>query len=94
MSRETRPADASALRVLITGYETAQVIFVAARLGVADLLAEGPRATEELAAALRADAGALRRLLQALELLGGQADASRGQAPGHAFQVCSEQLDV
>jgi len=46
------------------------VIYVAARLGVADLLAEGPRTAEDLAEALRVDAGALHRVLHALAALG------------------------
>jgi ubiquinone/menaquinone biosynthesis C-methylase UbiE len=39
---------------------------VTARLGIADLLAAGPRSAEDLAAATGADAPALRRLLSAL----------------------------
>lgn len=70
MRSETRPPDVQSLRSLITGYETSQVIYVAARLGVADLLSEGPRTAGELADALRVDAGALRRVLHALAALG------------------------
>ncbi len=44
----------------------AQALYVAARLGVADLLTEGSRPVDELAGALRVDAGALARLLRAL----------------------------
>lgn len=61
---------AASLRSLITGYETSQVVYVAARLGVADLLAAGPRTAEDLAEALHVDAGALNRLLRALTALG------------------------
>lgn len=70
MNPETRSADLPSLRSLITGYEASQVIYVAARLGVADLLAEGPRTAEDLAEALRVDAGALHRVLHALAALG------------------------
>lgn len=52
------------LRALIGGAMRTQVVSVAAKLGIADLLASGPRSAEELAASARADAGALRRLLR------------------------------
>ena len=34
---------------LATSYRVSQAIYVAARLGVADLLADGPKSSEELA---------------------------------------------
>ena len=43
-----------------------QAITVAAQLGVADALADGPLPIDELAARVGADADALRRLLRAL----------------------------
>ena len=67
---EAGSSDGPSLRSLIRGYETSQVVHVAARLGVADLLAEGPRTAEDLAEALQVDAGALHRLLHALAALG------------------------
>jgi predicted nicotinamide N-methyase len=67
---EAPSPDVAALRALITGYETSQVVHTAARLGVADHLAEGPRTMEDLAAALGVDAGALHRVLHALAALG------------------------
>jgi hypothetical protein len=70
MHPETGSPDVASLRSLITGYEASQVIYVAARLGVADHLAGGPRTSEELAEALHVDAGALRRVLHALAALG------------------------
>ena len=45
---------------------TSQAITVAAELGVADALADGPLPIDELAARVGADADALRRLLRAL----------------------------
>ena len=51
---------------LIGGYWVAQAIHAAAVLGVADALAGGPRRSEEIAAAVGAHPGALRRLLRAL----------------------------
>jgi hypothetical protein len=54
------------LRQLVDGYRVSQGISVAAQLGIADLLADGPRSSDELAASTGADADALYRLLRAL----------------------------
>ena len=70
MNPDTPSPEIPSLRSLITGYEASQVLYVAARLGVADLLAEGPRTAEDLAEALRVGAGALHRVLHALAALG------------------------
>ncbi|HET7094791.1 MAG TPA: methyltransferase, partial [Thermomicrobiales bacterium] len=59
-----------ALRRLVNGYQATQAIGVAARLGIADLLAAGPRASEDLAVATGAHSGALYRLLRALASIG------------------------
>jgi hypothetical protein len=40
---------------LIDGYLTTQLLYVAAKLGVAEVLADGPRTTEEVAVAIGAD---------------------------------------
>jgi hypothetical protein len=58
------------LRALVNGYEAAQAIYVAARLGLADRLAAGPETTPALASACGADPAALRRVLRALATLG------------------------
>jgi hypothetical protein len=50
----------------LTGYWVSQAIYAAARLGVADQLAAGPRPVTEVAAAVGANADALYRLLRAL----------------------------
>ena len=59
-------AAAGQLLQLINGSWVAQACYVTARLGIADLLAAGPRTAEELATAAGANAAALRRLLSAL----------------------------
>jgi len=51
---------------MMTGYWVSQALYVAAKLGVADLLADGPRPVEDLAAATKTDATSLRRVLRAL----------------------------
>src|SRR5438128_11778566 len=61
---------AATLLHLMTGYRAMQARYVAARLGLADLLQDGARGSEELARATGADARALRRLLRALASLG------------------------
>lgn len=59
-------APTAALDQMISGHWVAQAIYVAAKLGVADHLGDGPRAVGELARAVGADPGALYRLLRAL----------------------------
>lgn len=55
---------------LIAGRWVTQMISVAATLGIADLLKDGPRTVEELASAAGAQAGPLYRVLRALASVG------------------------
>jgi ubiquinone/menaquinone biosynthesis C-methylase UbiE len=55
---------------LIEGYLTTQLTYVAAKLGIADLLAGGPKSGAELAAALGVHGGHLVRVLRGLVLNG------------------------
>jgi hypothetical protein len=55
---------------LVNGDRVARAIQVAAVLGLADLLEDGPRTSEELAAATGTDADTLYRLLRALASIG------------------------
>src|SRR6478609_7030697 len=55
---------------LIVGFQVSQAIHVAATLGIADLLADGPRTSDELAIATDSHAGSLYRLLRALASVG------------------------
>src|SRR5918998_4197303 len=64
-----------ALLQLITSYASAQVLHVAAKLRVADLLAGGPRSIEDLAVATDTHAPSLARLVRALAALGIVAEA-------------------
>jgi hypothetical protein len=61
---------AAALSRLVAGFQVSQAISVAATLGIADLLANGPRTSDELAAETGTHAGALYRLLRALASVG------------------------
>ncbi|MEA2526694.1 MAG: hypothetical protein QOF73_3921 [Thermomicrobiales bacterium] len=58
------------LRTMIDGYQVSQAIAVAATLGIADLLADGPRGVEEVARATGAHPRSLLRLLRALAAVG------------------------
>ena len=63
-------AQAAALRQMAAGGWVAQALYVAAKLGVADLLAEGARRPDEIAAAAGANPDALHRVLRLLASLG------------------------
>lgn len=60
----------AALLQMMTAYWISKAISVAAKLGIADLLAEAPRSADELAAATQMHAGALYRVLRALASVG------------------------
>jgi ubiquinone/menaquinone biosynthesis C-methylase UbiE len=62
--------DPARLLDLIQSHRVTAVIYVAARLGLAELLRDGPRTADELALATDADSGALARLLVALATVG------------------------
>jgi hypothetical protein len=66
--QDQRPVEQ--LRRLANGYQVSQAIHVAATLGIADLLADGPRSSDELAARTDTDPRALYRLLRALAAVG------------------------
>jgi hypothetical protein len=51
---------------LTDGYVTTQLLFVAAELGVADVLADGPCSADQVAEKVGADAGVLHRVLRGL----------------------------
>ena len=55
---------------LAFGGQAAQVLYVAARLGLADLLAAGPRSSHEIASAVSVDELAIRRVLRGMVSLG------------------------
>jgi hypothetical protein len=59
-----------ALRRLANGYQVTQAIHVAASLGIADLLRDGPQDSETLAAATASHAPSLHRVLRALASVG------------------------
>lgn len=75
---DKRPLAQDTMLAHITGYWVSQLVFVAAKLGIAEQLARGPRTPEALAKKVGADAGALRRVLRALASIGIFAETPRG----------------
>jgi SAM-dependent methyltransferase len=66
------------LRRLIAGWWVSKAVYVAAKLGIADLLAEGPRPVDELARATETHERSLYRVLRALASLGVFAETETG----------------
>src|SRR5215831_3302172 len=67
------------MREMLGGYRITQMLYVAAKLGLPDLLAEGPKSAQELAAAANAHGPSLFRLLRALASTGVFAERSDGR---------------
>ena len=63
------PPEATLLPMM-TGYWVSQALYVAAKLGVADLVADGPVSAEALATLTNTHASSLHRLLRALVSVG------------------------
>jgi hypothetical protein len=69
-SSAPRGAAALTLMPLITGYMPSRVVHICAHLGIADLLAHGPKSADTLAQETKTHAPSLRRLLRALTSMG------------------------
>jgi hypothetical protein len=63
------PPSVAMLR-MISGFRVSRAIYIAAKLGLADLLKDGPKHTEELAEATRTHAPSLYRVMRALATMG------------------------
>lgn len=70
---------AQAFRRMLMGFRTTQMIHVAAKLNIADLLADGPLSADDLAKTAGANPRALYRLLRALASLGIFAEREDGR---------------
>jgi hypothetical protein len=66
---DSRQASLELMR-LINGYQVSQVIHVAASFGIADLLKDGPRPSDEIAEATGTHVRSMHRLLRALASVG------------------------
>jgi O-methyltransferase/methyltransferase family protein len=73
------PPPPIALIQLTTGCWISQAVYVAAKLGVADLLKDGPKGCGEIAEATETDHRSLHRLLRLLASVGVFAETSDGQ---------------
>lgn len=76
--RKTAPPHVALLELSLSFWYT-QAIYVAAKLGVADHLKDGPKSIDELAEATGTDAGALYRLMRALASIGVFAEENDGR---------------
>ncbi len=65
-----RPQLEAVLQLMIGGCTTSQLIYVAAKLGIADCLHDGPKGADQLAAEVGAQPESLYRLLRALAVMG------------------------
>ncbi|MBX6314896.1 MAG: methyltransferase, partial [Isosphaeraceae bacterium] len=80
------PRDQIARKII--GFWISQMIYVAARLGLADLLASGPRSAEDLAQATGTHAPSLYRLLRALASEGIFAETEGGRFEQTPLSEC------
>jgi DNA-binding IclR family transcriptional regulator len=81
------PSPLLALRRMILGYRLSQALCVASELGLADLLKDGPRTTDDLAQATGAHAPSLYRLLRLLASEGVFVEQEQGQFALTPFAV-------
>jgi SAM-dependent methyltransferase len=69
-STEIQPPPSELMTQMIMGFMQSQAIYVAAKLGIADLLKDKPKSSAELAEATGVDARSLYRVLRALSSTG------------------------
>ena len=74
MDANGTPSSVTLLQMM-TGYWISQAIYVAAKLGIADLITDRPVSYEELAAATNSHAPSLSRVLRSLASIGVFAEA-------------------
>jgi len=64
------PSPQEQISRMLSGYWISQALYVAAKLGLADLLKDGPKTAEALASATKSHPGSLYRLLRGLASIG------------------------
>ncbi|HEU4322733.1 MAG TPA: methyltransferase [Roseiflexaceae bacterium] len=79
MSTPTAPPPRKVLEQIVVGNQVQQAVYVAARLGIADLLGDGPLSAEDLARASGAHPPSLYRLLRTLAGFGIFAEDDQGR---------------
>lgn len=77
-----------ALMEMATGHFVSQAVYVAAKLGLADLVADGGKTAEELAAAAGANPAALYRLLRMLASRGVFVEDAHGRFEQSPLSAC------
>jgi hypothetical protein len=82
------PSPAGVLQQMLGGPTAASLLYVAAELGLADLVADGHRTSAELAARTGADPDALRRVLRGLAALGVFGQSADGRLELTALGDC------
>ena len=70
MNSEHTQSPHEILSQMIQGYKNTQLVYIAAKLGVADLLAAGPRSVDEIVVSTGTNAQALRRIMSGFVLCG------------------------
>ena len=70
MVESRQPSAAVTLREMAAAYRTSQLLFLAVRLGLPDLLSDGPRTPDHLAQATGTHPGPLRRVLRGMACIG------------------------
>ena len=70
MSATNKNPPSASLGMMATGFWVSRAIHVAAKIGIADLLAQGPQCVEFLAERTKSNSNALFRLLRALSAVG------------------------
>lgn len=78
-ANDRRPAPQEAMLGLATGYWVSQMVYVAAELGIADVLARGPATPAAVAKRVKAHAPSIHRLLRALASVGVFAEGADGR---------------
>jgi hypothetical protein len=73
---------------LVTGYRATQMVRAAVELRIPDLVAAGPRSSDDLAASVGVQAQPLRRILRALVSLGVFTETEDGRFQGTAISEC------
>ncbi len=74
-----QPTPFDTMRQMVTGCLVSQLTYVAAKLGIADRLADGPKTAAQLAASVDAHPQSLYRVLRALAALGVFSEGPDGQ---------------
>ena len=70
MNSEHSQPPCEALSQMIQGYKNSQLVYIATKLGIADLLAAGPKSVEEIVISTGSNAQALRRIMSGFVLCG------------------------